>query len=90
MDTNGYAPDDSNDEPYEIELKPNNKACPPIDTGVPVTASGCIWEQISAPAGDMTDDLEFTQAPDTSYQLWPDRVQRHVRTRRCGPTRARI
>ena len=36
---------------------------------MPVTASGCIWEQISAPAGDLTDDLEFTQAPDTSYHF---------------------
>jgi hypothetical protein len=66
-DSSGNAPDDSNDEPYEIALVANNSACPAIDTGVPVTASGCIWEQISAPAGDVSDELEFTQAPDTSY-----------------------
>ena len=67
MDATGNAPDDSNDEPYEITLIRRNTACPPIDTGVPVVASGCIWEQISGPAGDPLDELEFTQAPDTSY-----------------------
>ena len=67
-DSSGNAPDDSNDEPYEIALTANNTACPAIDTGVPVTAVGCIWEQISAPAGDISDELEFTQAPDTSYR----------------------
>jgi len=40
-----------------------------VDTGGPITASGCIWEQISAPAGDTSDDLEFTQAPDTWYHI---------------------
>jgi Big-like domain-containing protein len=68
-DSNGYAPDDIDDEPYEIELTPDNADCPAIDTGVPVTASGCIWEQISAPAGDMSDELEFTQDPETSYHF---------------------
>ncbi len=69
-DPGGNAPDDIDNEPYEIVLNANNKAaCPPIETGAPVTAVGCIWEQISAPAGDMTDDLEFTQAPNTTYHL---------------------
>ncbi len=67
-DSNGNAPDDSDAEPYEILLTPNNTACPPIESGAPVTASGCIWEQISAPAGDTIDELEFTQAPETSYR----------------------
>ena len=67
-DASGNAPDDFNAEPYEIQLVPNNTACPPIDTGGPVTASGCIWEQISAPAGDMLDELEFRQEPETSYR----------------------
>jgi hypothetical protein len=68
-DPSGNAPDDIDNEPYEIVLMPNNDACPPIETGVPVTASGCIWEQISAPAGDTSDDLEFTQNPNTTYHL---------------------
>jgi len=68
-DANGYAPDDSDAEPYEVKLIPGNSACPPIASGVPVTAAGCIWEQISAPAGDMVDELEFTQAPETSYHF---------------------
>jgi hypothetical protein len=67
-DASGNAPDDLDFEPYQIELLPNNKACPPPDTGGPVTASGCIWEQISAPAGDVLDELEFTQEPETSYR----------------------
>ena len=69
MDASGNAPDDADNEPYEIELIPNNTACPPIDIGAPVAASGCIWEQISAPAGDISDDLEFTQAADTTYRM---------------------
>ena len=31
-------------------------------------ASGCIWEQVSKPAGDPTDDIEFTQAADSFYR----------------------
>ena len=77
MDASGNAPDDSNDEPYEITLIPDNTACPQIDTGAPVTATGCIWEQISAPAGDTSDDLEFTQAATTTY---------HVRMTACSDT----
>lgn len=67
-DANGNAPDDSNSEPYQIELVQNNRACPPIGNGAPVTASGCIWEQISSPLGDVLDELEFTQKPETSYR----------------------
>ena len=67
-DASGNAPDDSNSEIYEINLVPNNTACPRVDTGGPVTASGCIWEQVSAPAGDMLDELEFRQKPETSYR----------------------
>lgn len=67
-DTNGYAPDDIDNEPYEIQLMPKkDSVCPPIDK--PISAVGCIWEQISAPAGDVSDDLEFTQAPDTWYHV---------------------
>ena len=68
-DSNGYAPDDIDNEPYEIALLAHNTACPAVDTGGPVTASGCIWEQISAPNGDISDDMEFTQAPNTWYHV---------------------
>jgi Bacterial Ig domain len=68
-DTNGYAPDDIDNEPYEIALVAHNTQCPAVDTGGPITASGCIWEQISAPNGDTSDDLEFTQAPNTWYHV---------------------
>ena len=68
-DSNGYAPDDIDNEPYEIALVGHNTACPAVDTGGPITASGCIWEQISAPNGDTSDDMEFTQAPNTWYHV---------------------
>jgi hypothetical protein len=68
-DSNGYAPDDGDNEPYEIELVAHNNECPAVDTGGPITASGCLWEQISSPNGDSSDDLEFTQAPDTWYHV---------------------
>ena len=69
MDTNGNAPDDSDAENYQITLNPHNTACPPIDNGAPVVASGCIWEQISAPDGDKSDLLEFKQDRNTTYRM---------------------
>jgi len=69
MDSSGQAPDDSDAENYEITLTPNNTSCPPIDTGAPVTASGCMWEQISTPAGDTSDLLEFKQDRNTTYRM---------------------
>ena len=68
-DPSGNAPADDDNEPYEIVLAPNNTACPPIDTGWPIAASGCVWEQISGPAGDMTDQLEFKQDRNTTYRM---------------------
>ena len=68
-DPSGNAPADDDNEPYEIVLTPNNTACPAIDTGWPIAASGCAWEQISGPAGDMTDQFEFKQQRNTTYRM---------------------
>jgi hypothetical protein len=34
-DANGYAPDDFDNEPYQITLKAKDSSCPPIETGAP-------------------------------------------------------
>ena len=51
-------------------LTADNTNCPADPNGPPVSAAGCVWEQISAPAGDSTDALDFTPLPNTAYQLY--------------------
>jgi len=68
-DSKGYAPDDIDNEPYEIALTAHNTACPAVNTGGPITASGCIWEQISAPAGDTSDTTVWGATDDQSSTL---------------------
>ena len=64
----GTAPDDTSSEPYMIVLDPANLVgCPAELSGIPTSAIGCIWEQISAPAGDTTDQLAFAENASTSY-----------------------
>ena len=64
----GTAPFDT--EPHVIVLDPTNAAlCPADSTGIPAAAIGCIWEQISAPAGDSTDEIDYPVLPNTSYKV---------------------
>jgi hypothetical protein len=64
----GTAPFDT--EPHIIVLDPANAAqCPADSTGIPMAAIGCVWEQLSAPAGDSTDELDYALAPNTSYKI---------------------
>ena len=68
--SDGTAPDDSASEPHFIDVEPTTTNCPVDPNGPPVTAVGCTWEQISAPAGDSTDELDFTPIASASYQLY--------------------
>jgi hypothetical protein len=34
-----------------------------------MAAVGCVWEQLSAPAGDSTDEIDFALLPGTSYKI---------------------
>ena len=53
-------------EPHMIVLDPANAAgCPANGFGFPVAAVGCIWEQVSAPAGDTADQLAFVPVANT-------------------------
>ena len=68
--SDGTAPDDSASEPHFIDVEPTATNCPADPNGPPVAAVGCTWEQISAPAGDSTDALDFTPIANASYQLY--------------------
>jgi hypothetical protein len=69
-DASGQAPDDATSEPHIVLLDPANAAqCPVESTGIPTSAIGCVWEQLSAPAGDSTDEIDFTVAPNTEYKI---------------------
>ncbi len=66
----GTAPDDTATEPHQIVIDPANVAmCPAADPAIPVSAVGCIWGQISAPAGDTTDTLFYVPLANTDYHL---------------------
>jgi Bacterial Ig domain len=68
--SDGTAPDDTATEPHYIDVEPSTTNCPADPNGPPVSAVGCVWEQISAPAGDSTDSLEFKLFANTAYQLY--------------------
>ena len=66
--SDGTAPVDT--EPHIIVLDPLNAAgCPADSTGIPMAAIGCVWEQLSAPAGDSTDELDYAFVPNASYKI---------------------
>ena len=68
--SDGTAPDDSTFEPHHIDVEPTTTNCPADPNAPPVVAVGCVWEQISAPAGDSTDALDFIPLSNASYQLY--------------------
>jgi Big-like domain-containing protein len=69
-DASGNAPFDPTTEPHVVVLDPTNAAqCPADITGIPMAAIGCVWEQISAPAGDSTDEVDFALSPNTTYKM---------------------
>jgi hypothetical protein len=66
----GSAPDDSATEPHLITLDPaNGQQCPANTRPFPTVAVGCVWEQLSAPAGDSTDEINYALAPNTTYLI---------------------
>ena len=68
-DANGYAPDDSASQPYQIVFAASNPACPAAPAAPPISAVGCITEQISAPSGDTADQLFFVPASNLTYMV---------------------
>jgi hypothetical protein len=65
---NGIAPDDTTLEPHEIVI---NNCGPTVFcvADVPISAVGGIQEQISAPTGDVSDQLFFRPNANTWYKV---------------------